>query len=292
MSVIGDASNRGVPLLVLTDGDRWDLYLSVAAGDPTERKFESVAVQDKNAGDTAAVLDRFLHRECHEGRLQSNQAVFDAQEILRRRMEQNRAENELGSSWESLFEADAQGDCSLRVLLEDAVARRCGAKPADGDIDKFMSERLNEYRRSANRTGSSPIPKTPRAPTREAKGRKPAKRKRAPATKLAGFTLHGEKTAAKNSRETMVLLAGSLEAESRGTLQRVHDKTRQRKFPAVVRSSELPEGISQWYREIPGCGWHIYGNLSTDSVLSVMSMLTETAGLTWEQDVTALHSKT
>lgn len=33
------ANNKGVPLLILTDGDTWDLYLSMAEGEPAERRF-------------------------------------------------------------------------------------------------------------------------------------------------------------------------------------------------------------------------------------------------------------
>ena len=33
------AVNKGVPFLILTDGDLWDFYLSMAAGVPAERRF-------------------------------------------------------------------------------------------------------------------------------------------------------------------------------------------------------------------------------------------------------------
>ena len=37
--VFGYAVNRGVPFLILTDGNLWDFYLSMAAGIPAERRF-------------------------------------------------------------------------------------------------------------------------------------------------------------------------------------------------------------------------------------------------------------
>ena len=43
--LFGYASNRGVPLLVLTDGNRWDFYLSMAEGVPSERRFYRLELQ-------------------------------------------------------------------------------------------------------------------------------------------------------------------------------------------------------------------------------------------------------
>ena len=41
------AVNRGVPFLILTDGNLWDFYLSMAAGDPPDRQFYRVELKNE-----------------------------------------------------------------------------------------------------------------------------------------------------------------------------------------------------------------------------------------------------
>ncbi|MCY3948330.1 MAG: hypothetical protein OXF61_03925 [Acidimicrobiaceae bacterium] len=55
--LFGYAANKGVPLLVLTDGDTWDLYLSMAAGEPAERRFVHLTVTE--SGDLGRVAQDF-----------------------------------------------------------------------------------------------------------------------------------------------------------------------------------------------------------------------------------------
>ena len=40
------AANKGVPILILTDGNLWNFYLSMAPGEPFERRFYSLELLD------------------------------------------------------------------------------------------------------------------------------------------------------------------------------------------------------------------------------------------------------
>ena len=62
MQLFAYAHGRGIPILVLTDGKRWDLYLSMARGKPPERKFESVRLMDEAPEDAAEKLYRYLDK--------------------------------------------------------------------------------------------------------------------------------------------------------------------------------------------------------------------------------------
>ena len=58
------AAHNGVPLLVLTDGYHWDLYLSMEAGPPEDRRFCRLELRDaERVPDYAEILDSFLRRE-------------------------------------------------------------------------------------------------------------------------------------------------------------------------------------------------------------------------------------
>lgn len=61
--LFGYASNRGVPLLVLTDGYHRDFYLSMAGGPPEERRFDRLKLRDENqCPDYAEVLEAHLRK--------------------------------------------------------------------------------------------------------------------------------------------------------------------------------------------------------------------------------------
>ena len=53
------ALNRGVPLLVLTDGGQWDLYLAMAVGEPARRRLEGPRLRDGDLVDVAALLELY-----------------------------------------------------------------------------------------------------------------------------------------------------------------------------------------------------------------------------------------
>ena len=74
------AVNRGVPFLILTDGNLWDFYLSMAAGDPPDRQFYRVELtNEERIHEYVESLETFLRKN----RVVSEQARVDAEQRLR-----------------------------------------------------------------------------------------------------------------------------------------------------------------------------------------------------------------
>lgn len=303
------AAKQGVPMLVLTDGDTWDLYLAMAAGEPHERRFAHVELtQNSNMATIAEDLSRFLRRDA----VVNQQANFAAQQRLAEVNDRLKGKRGLASGWLSLLQ---EGDDLLRELLIDRVEERTGSRPWAEDVDAFLAE-------LADRLGASaPPPKPDRGST---SGHAEARRRRSAATRgkgpaigavqdeafdmpstppatstsqtnLRGFVFRGEAFAAPNGSATLVRLVETLAAADPHFLERwaAYNPSGRLKRPRAVRSGhELlrSEKSQAWFTPLRAFeDWWILTNLSNAAKLEEMKRMTEVAGLTWEADVKPLR---
>ena len=92
--LFGYASNRGVPLLVLTDGDRWDFYLSMASGVPSERRFYRMELRLEHKIQEYA---EFLAEHLQKDHVVSGEARRSAEKRLASNLELVKLSRKLGS---------------------------------------------------------------------------------------------------------------------------------------------------------------------------------------------------
>ena len=134
--LFGYAANKGVPFLVLTDGDRWDFYLSMAAGEPAERRFYRLELQLEHKIEEYV---EFLEEHIRKDLVVSGKARRNAEERHASNQERERARNEIPSAWNTLLD---EPDETLRDLLAEKVESECGTKPELDDVDAFLKNRL------------------------------------------------------------------------------------------------------------------------------------------------------
>ncbi len=92
--LFGYAVNKGIPLLVLTDGHTWDFYLSMAAGEPSDRRFCRIELGGSTSNRLSQFEDSFskyLERE----RVISGQARQDAEAHLEDNKRLSRAKDDI-----------------------------------------------------------------------------------------------------------------------------------------------------------------------------------------------------
>ena len=130
--LFGYASNRGVPLLVLTDGNRWDFYLSMAAGVPSERRFYRLELLLKHK--IPEYVD-FLDQHLRKGRVVSGEARLVAEKRHASNREQERAQQAIPRTWRALLQ---EPDEMLRDLVAEMVESECGTKPELDDVEVFL----------------------------------------------------------------------------------------------------------------------------------------------------------
>lgn len=123
-------NNRGVPLLVLTDGITWRLYLAMGAGLPTEREFDTVCLTEESDG--LARLIKALGRES----VISGNAKHYAEGQHRKRRNAAKARDEIPQVWRQLIRST-----DMEKMLFDKVTENTGWEPLIEDVRAFLKNR-------------------------------------------------------------------------------------------------------------------------------------------------------
>ncbi len=152
------AANNGVPLLVLSDGLRWDFYLSMADGRPEERCFDRLELRDE---DSVSQYARTLESCLHKQKVTSGEARRGAEYRLEDERSSKRAWQAMPDAWNALLD---EPDELLCELLTDKVEERSGVKPRPADVEEFLRRFLvappssmPEIRQSGNAGGNRQV---------------------------------------------------------------------------------------------------------------------------------------
>ncbi len=267
------ASNRGVPLLVLTDGNRWDFYLSMAEGDPAERRFYRLELQlDHKLPEYTKSLEQYLHKD----RVVSGQAKRDAEQ----RHTSNRV---IPGAFKSLLK---EPDEMLRDLLAERVESECGTKPELHDVDEFLKGLYPIIPELKPKLDDDSFPVRPRKNTNR-KTQSGGQLKEDHSTfdssvNLAGFILRGERVETGKAIGTLIALVERLAREDPAFMERFASKTRSRSRNLVARKRtdlflKTPHLINQ--SEKLKNGWWLGKNLSTEQILKHIKTACEVAGV-------------
>ena len=138
------ANHKGVPLLVLTDGNLWNFYLSMASGVPAERRFcrlELLQLEDK----LPEYLDS-LEKYLRKNRVVSGEARRNAEQRHENNRERERARS--GARKSPLDHPQNLADSSGRP-------RRDTSRPARGSGEKRMRDLAGTRRRGILSEGAS-----------------------------------------------------------------------------------------------------------------------------------------
>ncbi len=306
--LFGYANNKGVPLLVLTDGNVWDLYLSMAAGEPTERRFCHHEIKEsRDLAAMAADMERYLSREeVVRGKAKSN-AEKRLADILNR--EQGR--KALPAAWNALL---SEPDELLRDLLIESAEQATGSRPWREDAETFLRQSSavpgasNEHGDVFAWLRAAPADLTSgmkaavtrwlkqlgdpvtNKPSSEGPTPKPATGSGA----LRGIRIQGKEHEATVYKRIYLLLASELQNGNGGLLGELAALVKPgMKSPRAVRESApiLRSKRAQYYRQVPGHPeWFLYVSRSARNHQRLMREMTELAGLEWGSDVALLFA--
>ena len=134
--LFGYAANRGVPFLILTDGNVWDFYLSMAPGEPPQRRFKHL---DLERGDLVADCAPFFEQYLRKNRVLSPDARIDAARLLETVLQKSTARKAIPGVWQTLL---ATQDENLCKLIEDAVETKCRIRPETHEVAAFFKQFL------------------------------------------------------------------------------------------------------------------------------------------------------
>ena len=133
--VMGYAFFEGVDLCVLTTGVEWWLYLPREKGQPMDRRFAALDLQNDDTDQLALLLESCLEY----GALTSGEAERHAKDILAARQNEKRLIAELPSAWRRLFDGP---DDLLVELVQDEVRKGIGLAPSKQQVAEFLREKM------------------------------------------------------------------------------------------------------------------------------------------------------
>ena len=269
------ANNKGIPFLILTDGNIWEFYLSMGPDEPAERRFLRIELdREDRSSDHARLLDRFLRK----GRVVLPQTMTEAHQLLKDEIQKRAAEAAIPDVWRSLLEAP---DESLCAIIKDAVEGKCGFPPDMDDITKFLTEHV--------------LPNSPRAalvtqdrnqelPTAQgSRPRRKAATKPRSGSKIIGFVLDRRPTETGSAVRTMVELIKEFQSLDSSFIERFEAKTARPSGPkslvATTKAGLHKKPRLRKYSAELRDGWWIGTNQSPDSVRKHIATACEVMGI-------------
>ncbi len=270
------AVNRGIPLLVLTDGKVWNFYLSMAPGNPPDRRFYRIELtQEGMIPDYAELFRRYLQRD----NVVSGRARLDAEEQLRIAKESELARNQIAPCWNALLSAPSP---ILREALVDAVERQCGVKPELDDVQKF----LQGLHYAPAPLPHNPVPDKPVAP------RKPNRNRKATG-KILGYILDGRRVDAQSGSRALRSILMEFERRDASFLERFAAETRTASRNLVARSRDDLFVTSPHLGERQSLpldnGWWLGTNLSLSQVRGHIETACRLAGVWFGVQLTLIE---
>ncbi len=184
------AFHRGVPIIVLTDGQKWRFFYPLAPGDYREREVVELNLIEDSSEKVARCLTRYLLCES----VRNGEAFETIREDHQETSKQRQAAKHLPEAWTKLIEEENE---SLLDALSNKTESLCGHKPTKEQIMVFL-ERL-ETTPSSGIEPVKPAPPSNISPSREPEEKR---KKPKPPTRLVVTMPDGSKISHKHATET------------------------------------------------------------------------------------------
>lgn len=255
------AFRQGTPIIALTDGRSWRLYLTTGEGSFEDRRFAAVDLVEGDPERNASALRRYLSRES----VLDGQARKRAEADLDSRWRQRKAEEALPSVWSRLAE-DRGGP--LVELVRSRVRDECGIAPSAESVVSFLRDTGME-RRPAPIPGPVPAPRPTPTPTPT------------PPQGGASFILDGATRSFRTNTELLAAVFSDLAQRDMAFLERFAATQSGRK-----RVSRTPDGLDPGRRKTHASlsgGWWIDAGMPNKGRL--IQKACQVAGLEFGRDL-------
>lgn len=263
------AANQGVPLLVLTDGDIWNFYLAMAAGEPAKRiVYRAKLSQEEKLSEYEGFFKRYLEKSS----VLSGKARQDAERDKESEANRLTAQNAIPSSWQGLLNEPNE---ELQKLLVEAVEKNCGIRPELEDVRSFLRSPLSM---AVAHRDIEPKPIAPSVPV-ESKpiiGTTASRR-----SKIVGFELDGTQHKCRDGISTIAEVLKEFQRRDYTFLGRLAPKTIGHRRRLVsqerdgIHSNPSQQGL---VRDLEN-GWWMNTSLSSNAIEHHIKLACEVAGI-------------
>ncbi|MCQ3811741.1 MAG: hypothetical protein KTV68_14430 [Acidimicrobiia bacterium] len=283
------AANKGIPLLVLTDGSIWDFYLSMAAGEPANRRFSRIEL-NAHDGSLLSLHEKSFRKFLAREQVASGLAKRDAEALHEDTQRRSQAREAIPNAWEGLL--NPPNDLLIELLAEE-VEGKCGIQPRHEDVEHFfnqlastpLSEVSPVRTRSAIATTPSPKP-----------GRSTLRRKSPTATRrIVGYRIRTSEFQCSSASATLVALLKDFQEQDPSFLSRLYEDPRNHTRKRVLVSQRRSEMYSEprkdsEYKDL-GAGWWVGTNLSAQSITRKVELACDVAGVKFGTELTLIEEK-
>lgn len=271
------AFHDGIPLAILTDGREWNFFLPGEQGAYGERRVYKLDIVERDVGECAARLQRYLNHSA----IASGEAMQAARDDYRNVARERQMKASLPIALAKLIEDE---DGALLEIVADRTETLCGFKPDQDMVAQFLKKlfpaapapvstppRLKP--RQAFVDTPEPMLSAPQAPiTHSAIGQNVSK----PLLDRFGYELEGQFFPARNAIDVLTKIFENLSARDATFSERFaampHGRTR--RYLAIGRD-ELYPGRADLCREHAtqlSSGWWLGTNHSRQTIEGIIKM--------------------
>lgn len=262
------AFTEGTPVIVLTDGQQWRLYLTGAGGTYSSRCFYGADLLSVPPDIVAHFLSRYLDYD----EVSADDAVRRAWDDLKAAKKQNKARETLPEAWRAVAQSAA-----LVTLMRERVEAICGVCPSEEATTLFLGELRREPASSP-----APVVRPPSAPVRRAR---PAPAPD-PRVEPSGcwFEIRGRRTACESQIHLVREVLLHLHKEDATFLVRFADAQPEGKRLLIARDRKAlypgtPHRSTDSIELVEG--WWLGRNYSRESKMTWLRRVSEVANLRW-----------
>lgn len=162
------ASHEGVPIAILTDGQKWRFFHPMGQEYYKERKVHELDLTESDSEESVNRLDRYLNYES----IRTGEAVKAIEDDYRKVSQQRQVKIRLPEAWSKLVE---EADKCLLHAVAEKTEGLCGHRPTDEQVLNFLKSLDRKTELDMRASSSSP------------------RRQNAPPTRLVVTMPNGEK---------------------------------------------------------------------------------------------------
>ena len=280
------AFKAGAPLLILTDGNIWDFYLSMMEGAPNDRRFYRAELKsEKNISECAHHFTDYLRKD----RVVSGKARKIADRRQKIKKQKSKARNAISGVWRDLL---AESD-ELRGLLVVAVERKCGTKPELDDVKAFLAKQVASSPQTSPVATAFSSPSPPRQRSADSQPLRSSvnNQDQKPSPKIVGFVFFGEKTECKHGSQTLAAVLNAFQRrDSKFMLHlAIHPVSIGSTRCLVTKNREELYSNSQYESIKLENGWWLGSNLNSSRIRRIIKTACEIADVKFGSELTLIE---
>ena len=269
------AFHQGVPMVVLTNGQEWHIYLPAEQGSYQERQVYKLDLLERDSETIAKDLTRYLSYT----HIVSGEALESARKDYKSVARVREIKRALPTAWHKLIE---EQDSLLIDLLADKVESLCGYKPDLDAVADFLVTQIRAQEIPPESSVRTPVSGVKAPPTIPSESQAPVGN--------YWFRLKGEGVQARNAIDVLIQVLERLSIADPEFLTRFASRPkhgRTRRFVARQKEELYPSrpDLARDHACQLNSGWWVGTNYSKSQIEQILRMAAEVAGLRFGNDL-------